>query len=134
MTDEVLEHPGGLVTFAVPYSDNDGRYLGVVTQEDIEYDQKNRVYHCKHLLYLSFKSSRVSVKSVPSFHSTFRSFYIPFVVHFLLSHHSTKLRGSLHGGRKILAPGKSQKAEQLFIHLHKEIVCLPSREGISDGG
>ena len=56
MTDEVVEHPGGLVKFAVPYSDNHGRYLGVVTEEDLEYDQKNRVYHCKHfsLLNLSF--------------------------------------------------------------------------------
>ena len=52
MTDEVLEHPGGLVKFAVPYSDNHSRYLGVVTEEDLEYDQKNRVYHCKHFALL----------------------------------------------------------------------------------
>ena len=53
MTDEVLEHPGGLVKFAVPYSDNHGRYLGVVTEVDLEYDQKNRVYHCKHFALLN---------------------------------------------------------------------------------
>ena len=43
MTDEVLEDPGGLVKFVVPYSNNDGEFLGVVTQEDVEYDAKNRV-------------------------------------------------------------------------------------------
>ena len=48
MTDEVLEHPGGLVKFAVPYGNNDGVYLGVVTETDIEYDQNHRVYHCKY--------------------------------------------------------------------------------------
>ena len=53
MTDEVVEHPGGLVKFAVPYSDNHGRYLGDVTEEDLEYDQKNRVYHCKHFALLN---------------------------------------------------------------------------------
>ena len=53
MTDEVLEHPGGLVKFVVPYSDNRGRYLGVVTEEDLEYDQKNRVNHCKHFALLN---------------------------------------------------------------------------------
>ena len=51
MTDEVLEDPGGLVKFVVPYSNNDGEFLGVVTQEDVEYDAKNRVYHCKYCLY-----------------------------------------------------------------------------------
>ena len=53
MTDEVVEHPGGLVKFAVPYSDNHGRYLGDVTEEDLEYDQKNRVYHSKHFALLN---------------------------------------------------------------------------------
>ena len=46
MTEEVVEHPGGLVKFAVPYSDNHGRDLGKVTEKDV--DEKNRVYHCKH--------------------------------------------------------------------------------------
>ena len=55
MTDEVLEDPGGLVKFVVPYSNNDGEFLGVVTQEDVEYDAKNRVYHCKYyLFYLNY--------------------------------------------------------------------------------
>ena len=53
MTDEVVEHPGEPVKFAVPYSDNRGQYLGVVTEEDLEYDQKNRVYHCKHFALLN---------------------------------------------------------------------------------
>ena len=51
MTDEVLEHPGGLVKFAVPYSDNHGRDLGKVTEKDV--DEKNRVYHCKHFALLN---------------------------------------------------------------------------------
>ena len=51
MTDEVVEHPGGLVKFAVQYSDNHGRDLGDVTEEDV--DEKNRVYHCKHFALLN---------------------------------------------------------------------------------
>ena len=51
MTDEVVEHPGGLVQFAVPYSDNHGRDLGYVTEEDV--DEKNRVYHCTHFALLN---------------------------------------------------------------------------------
>ena len=51
MPDEAVEHPGGLVTFAVPYSDNHGRHLGDVTEEDV--DEKNRVYHCKHFALLN---------------------------------------------------------------------------------
>ena len=51
MPDEVVEHPGGLVTFAVPYCDNHGRHLGDVTEEDV--DEKNRVYHCTHFALLN---------------------------------------------------------------------------------
>ena len=39
---------------------------------------------------------------------------IPFVVHSPRSQYSTTLRGCLYGARKILAPGRSQKVEQLF--------------------
>ena len=49
MTDEVLGHPGELVKFIVPYSNNDGQYQGVVTEEDI--DTKCGVYHCKYCLH-----------------------------------------------------------------------------------
>ena len=55
MTDEVLQHPGGLVKFIVPYSNNDGQYQ-VVTEEDI--DAKHGVYHCKygiHAIILKWK-------------------------------------------------------------------------------
>lgn len=47
MTDEVLEDPGGLVKFVIPYSNNDGQHMGDVTETDKEYDSKHRVYHCK---------------------------------------------------------------------------------------
>ena len=48
---EVVEHPGDPVKFAVPYSDNYGRHLGDVTEQDV--DEKNRVYHCKHFALLN---------------------------------------------------------------------------------
>lgn len=48
MTDDVLENPGGLVKFVVPYCSNEGEYLGVVTEEDIEYDPNYRVYNRKY--------------------------------------------------------------------------------------
>ena len=48
MTDDVLRNPGGLVKFVVPYCNNEGEYLGVVTEEDIEYDPNHRVYNRKY--------------------------------------------------------------------------------------
>ena len=52
-TDEVVEHPSGLVKFAVPYSDNHGRDLGDVSVTEEDVDEKNRVYHCKHFASLN---------------------------------------------------------------------------------
>ena len=45
MTDDVLRNPGGLVKFVVPYCNSDGNEVGVVTQEDVEYDPNYRVYN-----------------------------------------------------------------------------------------
>ena len=47
MTDDVLDNPGGLVKFVVPYCSSEGEYLGVVTEKDIEYDPNYRVYNRK---------------------------------------------------------------------------------------
>lgn len=48
MTDDVLRNPGGLVKFVVPYCNSEGESLGVVTEEDIEYDPNHRVYNRKY--------------------------------------------------------------------------------------
>ena len=48
MTDDVLREPGGLVKFMVPYCNSDGEYVGVVTEQDDEYDRTHRVYNRKY--------------------------------------------------------------------------------------
>ena len=48
MTDDVLREPGGLVKFMVPYCNSDGEYVGVVTEQDDEYDDTHRVYNRKY--------------------------------------------------------------------------------------
>jgi len=48
MTDDVLNNPGGLVKFVVPYCNSEGTYLGAVTEEDGEYDRNHRVYNRKY--------------------------------------------------------------------------------------
>lgn len=48
MTDDILREPGGLVKFTIPYCDSEGQYLGVVTEQDDEYDASHRVYNRKY--------------------------------------------------------------------------------------
>ena len=50
MTDDVLNNPGGLVKFVVPYCNSEGEYLGQVTEDDNEYDPYYRVYNRKYVL------------------------------------------------------------------------------------
>lgn len=50
MTDDVLNNPGGLVKFLVPYCNSEGERLGQVTEEDNEYDPYYRVYNRKYVL------------------------------------------------------------------------------------
>ena len=59
MTDEVLNHPGELVKFIVPYSNNDGEYQGVVTEKDV--DTKHGVYHCKYCLVHYIKMETIKL-------------------------------------------------------------------------
>ena len=77
LTDEVLDHPGGLVKFVVPFSNNDGEYLGVVTEEDFEYDAKHRVYHCKclyHCFVIILEKSSLASLNPQCYQTMFRSF------------------------------------------------------------
>ena len=58
MTDDVLRNPGGLVKFVVPYCNSDGIEVGVVTEEDMEYDRSYRVYNRK---YYTVKCQKIYV-------------------------------------------------------------------------
>ena len=64
MTDDVLGNPGGLVKFVVPYCSREGEYLGVVTEEDIEYDRKHRVYNRKYYTVNSTKFMYIAIVSI----------------------------------------------------------------------
>ena len=52
-----------MVKFVVPYCSSEGEYLGVLIEEDIEYDPKHRVYNRKYYILNATKCMYTTIIS-----------------------------------------------------------------------